>query len=336
MLPGTGIVPARGKVSRGFKVHPGNQGGRQLSSPLDAASFWGGTIQGDKARVIDSCDTSDGITGMTSICEWALGPVDICKEEWTIKNNAHEPLITEDVAGVIREIRERGLREESCHATHIYPLSGTLKCAKCGTNYTGDRGLYRCNSLSKTGGRCGNNDIVQGRVEQAIFEFIRQRVLRFKDLKKVIDRIKMRFKTGEPEIDSLEKRLSRNEREMKRLVDLYRREIIDAETIESEMRPLREQKESMLSELGKSRMAKRGLDLTDDDLKKGIEHLSEKLETADPKIKKRAVQALLGEVRIYPKDGKTRDRLLEIIGVYFPLVRVNVVVPTGLEPVLPT
>jgi hypothetical protein len=26
----------------------------------------------------------------------------------------------------------------------------------------------------------------------------------------------MRFKTGEPEIDSLEKRLSRNEREMKR------------------------------------------------------------------------------------------------------------------------
>ena len=83
-------------------------------------------------------------------------------------------------------------------------------------------------------------------------------------------------------------------------------------------------------------MAKKGLDLTDDDLKKGIEHLSEILDNADPKIKKRAVQALLGEVRIYPKDGKTRDRLLEIIGVYFPLVRVNVVVPTGLEPVLPT
>ena len=180
------------------------------------------------------------------------------KEEWTIKNNAHEPLITEDIAGIIREIRERGLREESCHATHTYPLSGILKCAKCGTNYTGDRGLYRCNSLSKTGGRCGNNDIAQGRVEQAIFDFIRQRVLRFKDLKKVIDRIKMSFKTGEPEIDSLEKRLSRNEREMKRLVDLYRREIIDAETIESEMRPLREQKESLLSELGKSTMTKRG------------------------------------------------------------------------------
>jgi hypothetical protein len=34
---------------------------------------------------------------------------------------------------------------------------------------------------------------------------------------------------------------------------------------------LREQKKSMLSELEKSSMAKRGLDLTDNDLKKGIE-----------------------------------------------------------------
>jgi hypothetical protein len=82
------------------------------------------------------------------------------------------------------------------------------------------------------------------------------------------------------------------------LSSLGSREIIDAETIESEMRPLREQRESMLSELGKSRMAKSGLDLTDDDLKKGIEHLSKILENADPRIKKRAFHALLGEVRI--------------------------------------
>jgi hypothetical protein len=67
-----------------------------------------------------------------------------------------------------------------------------------------------------------------------------------------------------------------------------------------------------------------------------IEHLSEILKNVDPKIKKRAVQALLGEIIIHPKNGETRGRLLEIKGVYFPLVRVNVVVPTGLEPVLPT
>jgi hypothetical protein len=60
------------------------------------------------------------------------------------------------------------------------------------------------------------------------------------------------------------------------------------------------------------------------------------LENADLKIKKRVFQALLGEVRIYPKDEKIRDRLLEVIGVYFSLIRANMVVPTGLEPVLPT
>jgi len=38
----------------------------------------------------------------------------------------------------------------------------------------------------------------------------------------------------------------------------------------------------------------------------------------DPKIKKRAVQALLKEVRIYPKDEKSKGRLIEIIGACLP------------------
>jgi hypothetical protein len=58
--------------------------------------------------------------------------------------------------------------------------------------------------------------------------------------------------------------------------------------------------------------------------------------SADPKVKKRAVRTLLKEVRVYPKDDKIQGRLIEMIGACLPLIRVNVVVPTGLEPVLPT
>jgi Resolvase, N terminal domain len=140
---------------------------------------------------------------------------------------------TRDVRPAFDEIDHSGKREASPIRENLLPGHVPIwerRAADPDLFYTGDRGLYRCNSISKTGGRCGNNDIVQG----------------------------------------------------------------------------------------KSRMAKRGLDLTDNDLKKGIEHLSEKLENADPRIRKRAVQALLGEVRIYPKEGKTRDRLLEIIGGYSP------------------
>ena len=62
------------------------------------------------------------------------------EEEWVIKENAHEQLITEETAGIIRAIKERGLREEPGQTTRTYALSGIMKCAECGTNYTGDRG----------------------------------------------------------------------------------------------------------------------------------------------------------------------------------------------------
>ncbi len=258
------------------------------------------------------------------------------EEEWVIKENAHEQLITEETAGIIRAIKERGLREEPGQTTRTYALSGIMKCAECGTNYTGDRGLYRCNSLSKTGGRCGNNDISQRKAEQVVLSFIGQCVLKFNDVKKALDRVKRKFVTGEPETKALEKRLNKVEREIRRLVELYRREIIDAETIEAEMRPLREQKRVTTAELEKIKSANHGLEVSDDDIKRAIGLYAEMVEDVDPQIKKRAVRALLKEVRIYPKDGKSKGRLIEIIGACLPLIRVNVVVPTGLEPVLPT
>ena len=48
---------------------------------------------------------------------------------------------------------------------------------------------------------------------------------------------------------------------------------------------------------------------------------------ADPKIKKRAVQALLSEIRIFPKEGSPWERLLEIKGACLPLTPVNVASP---------
>ncbi len=119
-------------------------------------------------------------------------------------------------------------------------------------------------------------------------------------------------------------------------MELYRREIIDAETIEAEMRPLREQKRQMTAELEKLRADNHGLELSDDDIRKAIDHYAEMVKNADPQIKKRAIRTLLKGVRVYPKDDKNQGRLIEIIGACLPLIRVNVVVPTGLEPVLPT
>jgi len=52
--------------------------------------------------------------------------------------------------------------------------------------------------------------------------------------------------------------------------------------------------------------------------------LSKEVNNADPKIKKRAVQALLEEIRIFPKDGSPWQRLLKIKGDCLPLTPVKV------------
>jgi hypothetical protein len=66
-----------------------------------------------------------------------------------------------------------------------------------------------------------------------------------------------------------------------------------------------------------------------------IENLKEEVNHADPKIRKRAVQALFDEIRIYAKEGDPWQRLLEIKGACLPLTRVSMASPRGFEPLLP-
>jgi hypothetical protein len=80
------------------------------------------------------------------------------REEWVIEQTTHEPLITEEIADAIRQIKDRGLRDAP-YNKRIYPLSGTMKCGVCGIGFIGDTGVYRCNAKSKPGINCDNNGI---------------------------------------------------------------------------------------------------------------------------------------------------------------------------------
>ena len=72
-------------------------------------------------------------------------------DEWVITEKTHEPLITEDIANIIREMKKKRIREAPITQKSVYALSGAMKCSECGTNYVGDRGIYRCNSRTKPG-----------------------------------------------------------------------------------------------------------------------------------------------------------------------------------------
>ena len=256
------------------------------------------------------------------------------REEWVIKQNTHDPLITEEIADAIRQIKERGLRDTP-YDKRIYPLSGTLKCGVCGTGFIGDKGIYRCNAKSKPGMKCDNNGISQPNVEGALFTFISKMVLNFKNISAVIDRIKKGFNNGKPEISKFEKALARIEKEREKIINLYQMGLIEDDEVQEQMKRLNYQRKRFQGGIEELRAAEGAWDISSAKIKAVIDNLSKEVNHADPEIKKRVFQTLFREIMIFPKEGSPWKRILEIKSVYLPLTGVFVASPTGFEPVLP-
>ena len=255
--------------------------------------------------------------------------------EWIVTEHTHKPLISQDIADRIRKMKERGQRDAPCTAKRVYSLSGVMKCALCGTNYTGDRGIYRCNATTKPGNECSNNDISQKTVEDAVFAVIGQKVLNFKNIKTLIDRVRKKLDTEPHEIQSIEKRLRRVDAQIGRVIDLYSRSSINRDEAEAKLVPLRKQKETMVENLKTMASTYGSVEVKEKDIAEVVENFREEVSHADPKIRKSAVRTLFEEINIFPKEGDPWERLIEIKGTSIPLTRLKVASPTGFEPVLP-
>ncbi len=257
------------------------------------------------------------------------------REEWVVKEDTHEPLITPDIADRIRQMKERGIRETPLRAKRIYALSGLMKCPLCGTNYTGDRGIYRCNSTTTPGEKCQNNDISQNTVEKAVFCVLCRQILKFKNIKAFVNGIRKRRQSNHSEIPTLERKLAKIDEQIRKVMRLYRLDDIDEDVIHFELVSLQKQKKAIAENLEQAKCVHGSLEATDKDIMEVVDNFRKEVTHADPKIRKRAVQALFKEIRIFPKEGVPWKRLLEIKGVYLPLTRVSMASPTGFEPVLP-
>ena len=115
---------------------------------------------------------------------------------------------------------------------------------------------------------------------------------------------------------------------------LYRKGRIDENIIEKEMNELQDKKNHFENELEKTKRLHKEMEITDNDIKELIDNFKENLINADAQTKKRVVQTLFNEIRIFPKNGEPWERILEVKGTYIPLTRVNVASPRGFEPLL--
>jgi DNA invertase Pin-like site-specific DNA recombinase len=61
------------------------------------------------------------------------------KEDWIVYNNAHQPIISEEVFNKVRKIREKRGKAQRNALRHTFPLSGIVKCGVCGATLTFNR-----------------------------------------------------------------------------------------------------------------------------------------------------------------------------------------------------
>ena len=178
-----------------------------------------------------------------------------------------------------------------------------MKCFECGTNYVGDRGIYRCNSRTKTGDKCPNNDISQKTAEDAIFTLVSQKILNFKNVKGIIDSVKERFQNGKSDIQPLKKNLTKIEKQQQKYMDLYSMGLVEIEAIEPKLASIKDQKKAITEEIENQKAVKGAFEISDGDIRIVIDNFSEEVSHADPKIRKSAILALFQEIRIFPKEG---------------------------------
>jgi len=227
-------------------------------------------------------------------------------------------------------MKKRRIRQIPTTAKKIYALSGTMKCSKCGTNYVGDRGIYRCNSKTKPGFKCHNNDISQNTAEDAIFTLISQKILNFKNIKGVIDRVKERLQNGKSDIQPLEKNLTKLEKQQQKYMDLYSRGLVEIEDIEPKLASIKEQKKAIIKEIENQKAFQGAFQVSDDDIRSVIENFKEEVRQADPKARKNAILALFEQIKIFPKENDPWERKLEIKGSCLPLTRLSLASPKKL------
>jgi chorismate mutase len=166
---------------------------------------------------------------------------------------------------------------------------------------------------------------------------IKEHIFNIKNVGAFADRVRKRLHTDQTEVKSLEKRLASIQRQIDKIIKLYRLDTIDIDDIEAELVPLLKKKKAVSEHIEKIKSSQGVCDVSDAEILDIIGRLDEEFSHADPNIRKRVCTTLFEEIRIFPKQGNpwNWERLLEIKGVQMPLTRVNVVIPGGIEPPLP-
>ena len=277
------------------------------------------------------------------------------REEWIVTEDAHEPIVTQELWDAVQERRGQlkvYLKDGKGNygtARSPFMLTGLLKCAECGGNYTitgikrksGKTCYYRCSyHINRGNAVCTNNRHVRQDVaEQVVLEALSERLLTPQIIYSILDEIKECQKDKEGDESSrpteAQAELRRMDREAHNLLAAIKAGGPMAKLV-SELKACENRQEALEAELRQleSSSAPGLVDISKKEVEEGLKDLKHTLSHATPQELKSLLQEHIHEIQI-PKKGEALlkanpEGLLSALRCFY------MVTPRGVETVANT
>lgn len=211
---------------------------------------------------------------------------------------------------------------EACrNRKYNYLLTGLIRCGLCGLAFSGTttvtkgyrRGYYRCRGKHSDyklmhGHKCPSHFVEQKEIESLVWEKCVQFIKNPGEvLKEIAAGSYAQARDIEAEIATAEKSLKEKENEKKRVLELYRKELIEFNDVQEQLDQIKKEKvalkkclEELITEQKKEENKKKRLD----DTLNILDELQNAVENADFETKRKVVKSLVKEIVVYPNEIK--------------------------------
>ena len=253
------------------------------------------------------------------------------REDWVVVEDAHKPIITQEVWDVVEARRGRIQMEikngQGGHNTaqSPYMLTGLLKCQECGGNFVmsgrkrqgGKTGYYRCSFHARRGDNvCTNNRTVrQDVIEPAVLDLLSEKLLTRENLEDIYEEVQaQRAEDGsgcEVLLKDLAKRIRQVDSEIANLTAAIKAGGPIQELV-NELKSCKERKgalEAEEAEIENQEPLELG-EIDRDYVEEAVRNLKETLKNASRDEMKELLRQHIVEIRI-PKGKKEKAQLEE-------------------------
>ena len=247
-------------------------------------------------------------------------------DEWTVHQNAHEPLVTrEDREQIMQTMKANNMKKYSETDYHKEQrekiqdqFSGMIHCAECGRNMYYVRYLHDYKTLKKTGGQylcpqnggkaaCGGRVVHEDFLKIFIMDQIHLLIKGMCDRKKMLDMVntsqggKNALLFAQKKMLALQVKISETEERQHKLYEDYADGILDAEDYQNIKEQYVADAQRMQDELAGLEVKRKRLEKTIDDYSKIVKHLEQYLDNRE--FNPELVHELVERVSISNTDG---------------------------------